>query len=167
MTRRHSAYAIGLVAAVLAGPALAQPVRLIGEYRDWSSYAASEGAGALCFMMAEPQATEPLPDGFTAAHLYVTRRPAEGVRDEFNIVSGFTFAPDTPALVTVGSTSFELFTEKDAAWLLDPSQSGTLSGAMRAGTTLVVDGTSERGIKVKQTYSLSGATAAYRSLDGC
>ena len=167
MRRPKTAYAIGLVAVLVAGPALAQPVRLIGEYRDWSSYSASEGAGAMCFMMTGPQSTEPLPDGFTTAHLYVTRRPGEGVRDEFNIVSGFSFAPDTPAVVTVGSSRFELFTEKDAAWLLDPGQSGTLAGAMRAGSTLVVDGTSERGIKVRQTYSLAGATAAYRSLDGC
>jgi hypothetical protein len=156
-----------LLTALSAAPAFAQPVRLIGEFRDWTAYSAAEGAGALCFMMSTARETAPEPDGFTAAHLYITSRPREGLRDEFNLIAGFNFAPDSPASVSVGGTSFPLFTERDAAWLLDPAQSGNLAGAMRAGSALVVEATSERGIKVKQTFSLSGATAAYRALEGC
>jgi hypothetical protein len=156
-----------LLAALGALPVQAQSVRLLGEFRDWSSYSASEGAGALCFMMSKPLETEPMPDAMGEAHLYLTNRPAESVRGEFNLVAGFPFAADTPATVSVGGQSFELFTENDAAWLLDPGQAENLAGAIRAGSSLVVDGTTERGIKVRQTYSLSGATAASRALDGC
>jgi hypothetical protein len=144
----------------------AQSVRLVGDYRDWSAYAATESTGPLCFAMSKPQQVEPVPDGFTEAHVYLTSRPSEGVRNEFNIVAGFPFAPDQPATVSISGQSFELFTENDAAWLLDPGQNDNLAGAIRAGSTLVVDGTSDRGIKVQQVYSLSGATAASRAIEG-
>jgi len=159
------------IAAVLlliftVAAAQAQSVRLIGDFRDWSAYSASEGAGALCFVLAKPKEVTPIPDGFTEAYLYLTNRPAEGVRNEFNLVAGFTFAPDSPASVTVGGRSLELFTENDAAWLLDPALGDALASAIRAGSTLTVDATSERGIRVTQVYSLSGATAASRAIEG-
>ncbi|MGV3650036.1 MAG: invasion associated locus B family protein [Devosia sp.] len=151
----------------IATPASAQSARLLGEFRDWSSFSASEGAGAMCFMMSRPTETTPLPDGMGEAYLYLTNRSSEGVRNEFNLVAGFPLAPDAGATVSVGGQIFDLFTERDAAWLLDPSQGDNLAGAIRAGSSLVVDATSERGIKIRQTYSLSGATAASRALDGC
>ena len=167
MTRHLRA---GIAAAILAflsvAPVEAQSVRLIGDYRDWSAYSASEGAGAICFALSKPQEVTPLPDGFTEAYLYLTNRPAEGVRNEFNVVAGFTFAPGSAATVTVSGQSFELFTENDAAWLLDPGLGDALASAIRAGSTLTVDATSDRGIKVTQVYSLSGATAASRAIEG-
>src|SRR5690554_4404334 len=113
----------GVIAAgLLTLPALAQSVRLIGDFRDWSAYATSESAGALCFALSKPVDIDPIPDGYGEAWLYLTTRPAEGVRNEFNLVSGYTFAPDSTATVTISGQSFELFTEGDAAWLLDAAQ---------------------------------------------
>ncbi|MHB1103962.1 MAG: invasion associated locus B family protein [Devosia sp.] len=146
-------------------PASAQSVRLIGDFRDWSAYATSEGAGALCFALSKPRDINPIPDGYTEAYLYLTNRPAESIRNEFNLVAGYAFAPDSPATVTISGQSFDLFTEKDAAWLLDPAQSDSLASAIRAGSSLVIEGTSDKGIRIAQTFSLSGATAASRALE--
>lgn len=146
-------------------PASAQSVRLIGDFRDWSAYATSEGAGALCFALSKPRDINPIPDGYTEAYLYLTNRPAESISNEFNLVAGYAFAPDSPATVTVSGQSFDLFTENDAAWLLDPAQSDNLASAIRAGSELVVEGTSDKGIKIAQTFSLSGATAASRAIE--
>ena len=165
MIRR--AVAVLSVFACLATGAVAQSVRLIGDFRDWSAYSASEGAGPVCFALSQPTEVMPRPDGFTAAYLYLTNRPAEGVRNEFNVVAGFAFAPGQSATATVGGQSFELFTENDAAWLLDPSLSDSLASAIRAGSTLTVDGVSQGGIRVQQVYSLSGATAASRAIETC
>ena len=161
-------FAAGILAFGILGsvPAAAQSVRLIGDFRDWSAYATSEGAGALCFALSKPTDVTPSPDGYTGAWLYLTNRPAEGIRNEFNLVSGYTFAPDQLATVTVNGQSFELFTENDAAWLLDPAQGDNLAGAIRAGSTLIIDGTSQTGVKVQQVFSLSGATAASRAIEG-
>lgn len=164
---RKFAVALALAASlVLPGAAMAQSVRLLGEHRAWSSYAASDSAGAVCFAMTKPTSVRPEPDGYSQAYLYITNRPGENVANEFNLVAGFSFQPDSMATVSVGGQSFNLFTQNDAAWLDDASQSGALASAIRAGSTLTVEGTTAGGIKVVQTYSLSGATAASQSISG-
>ena len=153
---------------VSAGIASAQSVTLIGTFKDWAAYSASEGAGAVCFAMSKPSDVSPSPDGYTQAYLYLTHRPSENVSNELNLVAGFEFAPDQPATLAVGGKSFDLFTQKDAAWLLDTSQNDSLAGALRSGNSVVVQGTSARGILISETFSLSGATAASRAIDsGC
>lgn len=157
--------ALALVATLaLAGAASAQQVRLLGEHRAWSSYGATDAAGAVCFAMAEPESVTPTPDGYTQAYLYITNRPGENVSSEFNIVAGFSFQPDSVATVDVGGQVFTLFTQNDAAWLDDVSQSAALASAIRAGSSLTVQGTTAGGIRVVQSYSLSGATAAQESI---
>jgi hypothetical protein len=165
MIFRAAAFAALLCATAL--PAAAQSVRSLGDFRDWSAYSAAEGSGSVCFALSKPQDVSPTPDGYTAAYLYLTHRPAESVRNELNLVAGFNFAPDTPATLTISGESFDLFTEGDAAWLLDPSRNDDLAGTMRAGTTLTIEGTTDKGIRVVETFSLSGATAASRAIESC
>lgn len=164
-----SAVAIALVAlAILPTAASAQQVRLLGEHRAWSSYAANDAAGPVCFAMTKPESIAPTPDGYSQAYLYITNRPSENVVTEFNLVAGFAFQPDSKATVSVGGQVFNLFTQNDAAWLDDASQSAALASAIRAGSSMTVEGTSAAGIKITQNYSLSGATAAQQSAgSGC
>lgn len=159
--------ALALAASLMSiAAANAQQVRLLGEHRAWSSYAASDGAGAVCFAMTKPETVEPTPDGYSQAYLYITNRPAESVSTEFNLVAGFAFQPDSQATVNVSGQVFNLFTQNDAAWLDDAGQGEALATAIRAGSSMVVEGTTAAGIKVTQTYSLSGATAAQQAISG-
>ena len=154
--------AIGWIAS---GVVQAQSVRLLGDFRNWSAYATSDSAGQLCFAMSKPTDISPQPDGYGDAYLYLTHRPAENIHNELNLVAGYQFGPDATASVLVGGQSFSLFTEADGAWLEDASQSDSLAGDMRAGSTLQIEGTTDNGIKVTQTFSLSGVTAASRAID--
>ena len=163
--RAYLAIAIVALGALPSLPALAQSVRLIGDFRDWSAYATSEGAGAVCFALSKPQDVNPIPDGYAEAYLYLTDRPAENIRHEFNLVAGYAFAPDSTATVSVSGQTFDLFTENDAAWLLDPAQGESLASAMRAGSSLLIEGTSDKGIRIAQSFSLAGATAASRAIE--
>lgn len=155
---------VALASLLFVGSATAQSVRLLGDFRDWSSYAAADGAGAVCFAMTKPTTVNPTPDGYTQAFLYLTSRPAENVVSEFNLVAGFTFQPDSTATVTVNGQTFNLFTQNDAAWLDDAGQSDALASAIRAGSSLVVEGTTSAGIKITETFSLSGSTAAAQAV---
>lgn len=163
--------ALPLIATLLipawSGAAMAQSVKLLGEFRDWTAYTATESTGPVCFALSKPTEVAPSPDDFTEAWLYLTNRPSESVRNELNLVAGFMFAPDTPATATVSGQSFELFTDKDAAWLADPNQNDNLAGALRAGSSVVIEGTSDKGIRIVETFSLSGATAASRAIENC
>lgn len=152
------------LAATAALPVQAQSARVLGDFRDWSSYAADDGGGTICFAMTRPTSTEPTPANFGDAYLYVTDRPGEDLANEFNVVAGYTFQTGSTASVSVGGQSFPLFTQGDAAWLDDSGQSASLAAAIRAGSTLVVTGTDASGSEVVQTYSLSGATAAQQAV---
>lgn len=157
---------VGLLATTAA--ASAQQVRLLDESRAWSSYGATDASGQVCFAMTKPESVTPTPDGYSQAYIYITNRPGESVASEFNLVAGFTFQPDSVATVTVGGQTFNLFTQNDAAWLDDAGQSAALATAIRAGSSMVVEGTTAAGIKVTQNYSLSGATSAQQSINsGC
>jgi len=153
--------------ALAAGPAAAQSVQALGEFRDWAAYSANDNTGQVCFAMSKPTEISPAVDGYTQAYLYLTNRPGEGIANEVNLVAGFNFAPDQPATLSVGGQKFALFTQQDAAWLLDATQNDNLAGALRAGSTVVIEGTTDKGILVTQTFSLSGATAASRAIGGC
>ena len=162
---RHSALPLALVLARAAlSPVQAQSARVLGDFRDWSSYAADDGSGTVCFAMTKPKTTEPTPEGYGDAYLYITNRPGEDVVNEFNIVAGYTFQTGSVAVATVSGQDFSLFTQNDAAWLDDAAQAANLAAAIRAGSTVVVTGTSAAGTEIVQTYSLSGATAAQQAI---
>ena len=147
------------------GAAQAQSVRLLGDYNDWSAYTTSDGAGKLCFVLSKPQDIRPQPEGYTASYLYLTHRPAEGIRNEFNFVAGYTMAPERDAMLKIGSSDYVLFVETDAAWLDDPALSEDVAGSMRAGSSLTIISTTADGVEVTETFSLSGVTAASRAID--
>jgi len=161
--------AAGLVLFALGvAPATAQSVKQIGTYRDWSAYSATVGGDAVCFAVSKPVEVVPSPDGYTQAYLYVTDRPSEKISNEISLVAGFTLAADQPATLTINGSTFPLFAKDDAAWLEDPAQNANVAGTMRAGTTAVIDATSDKGIKIRETFSLGGATAASKAIDsGC
>ena len=56
---------LAFAGALAAGPAAAQSVKLIGEFRDWAAYTATESTGPVCFALAKPTEVTPSPDGFT------------------------------------------------------------------------------------------------------
>lgn len=165
MRKFSTALTAAVLTVALMTPALAQTVQVLGDYREWSAYTASENSGRLCFTASQPQSTEPEPDGYGEAYVYLTSRVSDGVSNEFNLIAGYEFAPDSTAVARVGSQSWDLFTQADAAWLQDASQGENLAGSMRAGSTLVIEGTSAQGIRIVQTFSLSGVTAASRAVD--
>ncbi|HZY69123.1 MAG TPA: invasion associated locus B family protein [Devosia sp.] len=165
MLLRHAS--LPLLFALLTTPVAAQSVQALGEFRDWAAYSASDGSGQVCFALSKPTDVSPPVDGYTQAYLYLTNRPGEGVTNEINLVAGFNFAPDQPATLNVSGQQFDLFTQKDAAWLLDPTRNDSLAAALRAGSTVTIEGTTEKGIQVTETFSLSGATAASRAIGDC
>jgi hypothetical protein len=164
MTRFAALPLASLLLLAALTPAQAQSARVLGDFRDWSSYAADDGGGTVCFAMTRPKTTEPTPEGFGDAYLYITNRPGEDVVNEFNVVAGYTFQTGSMAVASVGGQEFALFTQNDAAWLDDAAQATNLAAAIRAGSTVVVTGTSAAGTEIVQTYSLSGATAAQQAI---
>jgi len=151
--------------AILPQIAVAQSVQSLGDYKAWSAYSTTRSATPFCFVHSKPVSVEPELEDIDQPYFYVTHRPNEGVAHEMNLVAGFEFGTDSLASVSIGGEEFSMFTQGDAAWLEDPSQSSEMASSMRRGTSMIVEGVNKQGARVKLTFSLSGATASMRKID--
>ena len=60
---------------------------------------------------------------------------------------------------------FPLFTLKDRAWAESPQIDSKIVDSMKAGSQLLVKGTSNRDTNTEDTYSLFGFTASLKLID--
>jgi hypothetical protein len=150
-------------AAAPAAPSVggAQPT-LLGQFADWGAYTASPAGRKVCFALARPGSSQTNPAGRPRdpAHIFISTRPADQVKDEVSLIIGYTFKDKSNATVEVGSTKFNLYTEKDGAWISNAADEARLIDAMRKGSELVVKGTSARGTQTTDNFSLKGISQA-------
>ncbi len=154
----NAALAAALLTALPAGAGF------MDNFGDWSAFADGEGKTRLCYMASAPTKAEG--DYTKRGEMYalVTHRTADGSVGVVSIEAGYTYKTDSEVMVTIGDSTFSLFTDKGQAWARDRATDKALVDAMRAGATMVVKGTSSRGTLTTDTYSLNGFTAAYRAI---
>ncbi len=151
----------------IAGPANAE-TKQVETFNSWTLYANKDGAAPLCFILASPESTEPAGAKRSPVHFYISAWPRDGVRSEVSIKNGYSFRKGSEVTVTVGSDSFKLFTQDERAYVNDPIEELKLIDAMKKGSSMVVEGVSDRGTATKDAYSLMGVTKAIQSLaTGC
>jgi len=159
---------LGLVLAIMgfAAPALAQMVPPLEKHRYWGVFVNGQGTSKVCFIMSLPYESTANREGVRRGpiYFYVTSRPGEGVSREPSIAMGYPLATDQANIVIDGAKRFDLKTEGETAWVANPAQEAAIIEAMKAGTKLVITGTSTKGTVTSDTYSLSGVTAAMNSL---
>lgn len=137
----------------------------LGSFRKWDAFKLTASNGAVtCYMISQP--TKSLPENARRGDIYVTvtHRPKMKVKNEVNIIVGYPFQANSSPSAVVGSRSFSMFTEGDGAWLRSPKEDSDIVSAMKSGDSLVFHGTSSRGTNTRDTYSLSGFTAAYNAI---
>jgi len=143
---------------------------LLGQYGDWGAYTASPGGKKICFAIAKPASSETTPPGKTRnpSYMFISSRPGEKVTDEVSIIIGYPFKPNSEATVAVGTASFALYTQQDGAWIKNAAEEAHLIEAMRSGENAVIKGTSAKGTRSTDTFSLKGlAEALDRSDKDC
>jgi invasion protein IalB len=157
---------IGLAASLLAGTqAFAQEsAKVLGTFKDWEVHTFQQGGAKVCNMFTKPVESEGDYTQRGDVYMFVTNRPGEGIKDEFSIQIGYGFKTGVPAFAIIGNRKFELFTQDDFAWLHADKDQKALIRAMRAGANVTVEGTSSRGTKTVDVFSLSGFTAAHNKI---
>jgi invasion protein IalB len=135
---------------------------LLGQYGEWGAYTASPGGKKICFAIAKPTASETNPPNRprNPSYMFISSRPADKVSNEVSVIIGYPFKPGTEATVDVGSMSFALYTQQDGAWIKTAAEEAHLVDAMRGGQTAVVKGTSAKGTRSTDTFSLKGLSQA-------
>jgi len=153
-------------AALLAvSPVLAQEPEPLGEFNDWAAYTYKSESGPVCYIVSLPVDSEPKNVNRGPIFFLVTHRPSERVRNEVNTIIGYPFKENSTATVTIGDSTFELFTSGDGAWADSADRDRAIVEAMKAGSSMRLEGISWRGTETLDRYSLSGVTAAMEKID--
>jgi hypothetical protein len=160
MITLRTGLAMAAISLSMAGAASAQTATALGQFRDWGAYVAEGSGGKVCYALSQPKSMEPRNVNRDPVYFFVTSRPGQGVKNEVSVVIGYPFRADSRASAQIGSDTFTLFTKDDGAWVENAAEEARLVSAMRAGATMVVKGTSQRGTDTSDTYSLSGISAA-------
>lgn len=156
-----------LVAVALplaAGPAEAADPRILGSFGDWTAYAYKEPAGKVCYMASQPRKAEGDYTQRGDIFALLTHRPAEKSLNVVSIVAGYPFKDGSEVDLKIDRNNWSLFTQGDRAWARDSKTDAAIADALRKGSSMVVKGTSSRGTKTTDSYSLKGSNAAYEAI---
>ncbi|MEM8751614.1 MAG: invasion associated locus B family protein [Pseudomonadota bacterium] len=152
--------------AAAPAPATAQTAESVDAKRDWSIFQQGSGADRQCWIVSKPTSSAAKRDGKPVTvnrgdiFLMVSIRPADRVKNEVSMISGYPFRKGSSVSARVGSSRFEMFTEGEGAWTDSPESDEKMVDAMRRGSTAVIVGTSTRGTETTDSFSLLGFTAA-------
>ncbi len=156
---------IALAAALVVHPAAAQDPETLGSFKDWAAFSYAEKDAKVCYLVSAPLDTDPKNVRRGDIYVMVTHRPADQVRDEVSVIAGYPYKEKSGVEVTIGGATFKLFTSGENAWMREAKDDSALVRAMIRGTTMIVRGTSARGTRTTDTYSLNGFTAAHDAID--
>ena len=152
------------VSVVLALPALAQEAKLIDSFGDWEAYRESVGGKAVCYIGSHPKKARGKYKSRGEVYVLVTHRPAEKSFGVVSFKAGYIYEKASEVDVSIGETTFKLFTDAGHAFAYDDKTDKALIKAMTRGARMVIRGTSSRGTLTTDTYSLKGFTAALKAI---
>ncbi len=153
-----------MIALTGATRAMAQDVTVIGTHGAWTAYSYQEDSGIVCYMASEPTKAEGNYTRRGDVFALVTHRPSEDSLDVVSVVAGYAYKENSDVTLSIGSSSFEMFTAGERAWNRDEATDKAMVQAMIRGSTLTVRGASTRDTLTTDTYSLSGFTAAHKDI---
>jgi len=149
-----------LMASVCVTPAAAETANLLGVFGNWSAFSTGTGSSMTCYTMSKPRARQPKATKRGEIYLMVSDWPGRKVKAEPEIVPGYEYKAGAPVTLAVGPDKFTFFSRNEAksgtAWLQSLTDGERLIDTMSKGVSAVAAGTSSRGTKTTDTYSLQG-----------
>ncbi|RYH10220.1 MAG: hypothetical protein EON57_04705 [Alphaproteobacteria bacterium] len=170
MTTKSGGLVLGLaVGAMMALTPMAQAQQAteLGTFNAWTAWQATDASGVICYISATPGSSEPSGANRDPIHFMIIHRKGMGTKNEVQTIIGYPYnSSDAKASAAIDGKTYPMVTEGAAGWLASTGDEGAFVQAFKAGSNLVVRGTSQRGTNTVDTYSLSGATAAMKAIDG-
>ncbi|MDA5092745.1 invasion associated locus B family protein [Aliiroseovarius sp. KMU-50] len=152
-----------MIGAISTTDALAQEsTNRVAANTDWSIFV--DDNPTECWAVSSPKETVNTKDGRAVAVnrgdilLFVSYRPGANVKGQVSFTGGYPFAKESFVSLTVGSNSYQLFTDGEWAWAA-PADDAKIISAMKRGAKATLEARSSRGTKTKDTFSLLGFTA--------
>lgn len=140
---------------------------ILGTFGVWTAYVFQDEAGKVCYMAAEPKQSKGKYTKRDDVFLTITHRPAEKTYDVVSMTAGFTYQKGSKPNIRIDNKkAVTLMPVEDMSWAKDEKTDATLVKDMIAGSNAYVNGTSQRGTKILDTFSLKGFSKAYNAMNG-
>ena len=137
----------------------------LAKFNDWTAFAEGEGKNLACMAVSKPKKAEGNYSRRGDIFAIVTHLPGQNKWNEFCIVAGYNFQPNSNPDVTIGDIKFQLFTSGSRAWSFSPSEDDKIVKYLKNSMKMKVVGTSSRGTITNDTYSLVGFSKAYQKIN--
>lgn len=135
----------------------------VAEKTDWAVFV--ENDPKECWAVSVPKETVNTRQGRVVSVrrgeilFFVTYNPASGVNGQVSFTGGYPFTDKEPVDLNIDGKSYSLFAQGEWAWAAK-GQDSEIIAAMKRGAKAIVTAKSARGTTTKDTFSLSGVTAA-------
>jgi hypothetical protein len=141
------------------------PATPIGSAGSWTAYLAQSKSGKVCYLVGQPQKTEPAAANRKTVMAMVTHRTEDNVANVVSFDEGYPLKEDAAVLLQIGGTKFELFAKDDSAWARTADLDRAIVGALAKEKQAVVKATPRKGHATTDTYLLSGFSKALGLID--
>ena len=144
----------------------AEPQRMLTE-KDWQAFRVDEDKGRTCFISSVPTKSTGKydPDNRGEVRVFVSHGPNKAERNVVQFVAGYKHKKHSDVTVNIDGKKFTLFTIEGRAYAESEEDDIAMIRAMKRGKKMSVVGTSSRGTKTTDTYSLSGFTKTKNLID--
>ena len=152
-----------LFCLLIVSEASAQEIKKVGKFKDWESIIVINGSQKLCFAQSKPVLQSPKKNP-REARLFISFRPADKIKDEVSITSGYQYNTQNSITAKSGKNKIKFDVKKENfAWIGDTGLERKMVNVMKKGSRIMITGYNQSGSQTIDHYSLMGFTKAYNT----
>ena len=148
---------------LIVSEASAQEIKKVGKFKDWETIVVTDGSKTLCFAQSKPVLQSPKKNP-REARLFISFRPADKIKDEVSITSGYQYNIQNSITAKSGKNKIKFDVKKENfAWIGDTGLERKMVNVMKKGSRIMITGYNQSGSQTIDHYSLMGFTKAYNT----
>ena len=152
-----------LFCLLIVSEASAQEIKKVGKFKDWETIVVTDGSKKLCFAQSKPVLQSPKKNP-REARLFISFRPADKIKDEVSITSGYQYNTQNSITAKSGKNKIKFDVKKENfAWIGDTGLERKMVNVMKKGSRIMITGYNQSGSQTIDHYSLMGFTKAYNT----
>jgi Invasion associated locus B (IalB) protein len=137
----------------------------LASYGDWGVFLAQGEKSKTCYALATPKDRAPPGLKRDPAYVFIANRPAENVREEVSIITGFPMKEQGARAEIAGGSGFALIAKGANAWIKNQAEEAKFVDALKKGSKLAVKAASLKGHVTTDSYSLAGLAQALERVE--
>ena len=148
---------------LIVSEASAQEIKKVGKFKDWETIVVTDGSKKLCFAQSKPVLQSPKKNP-REARLFISFRPADKIKDEVSITSGYQYNTQNSITAKSGKNKIKFDVKKENfAWIGDTGLERKMVNVMKKVSRIMITRYNQSGSQTIDHYSLMGFTKAYNT----